>query len=472
MSTSSSASRNVPELVGGHNRNPSTASTVSTAYTVSSLSRNPSAASTASSRRYGGIPQMNSVIMEDEDEEEWMKPHPDPKPYTTPHRKTHRRKGSASGLSQSRKKRLEGLGMGKDMRDVLEEIIRMEKGFSLPDPHGDRQDTEDASLGHPGLYTAAFDRPPRTPSPMVVDKKKSQAPGAPKVHRRSTVSHHGGPLFDIAGDLLGLPPLPRTTSRPSSFMGHQSSLSESHTALYLATASPAQAKINPFDFITGPGPERKSASPRLQDRKSLTFTPEADAPDIATLSFPSFRETFDTTPSRRRPDDPAPYQRDATMDAWRFPSSVGSQRTRSQSGNLSLSSNTATPTRPRPINTNLPNPSLCTPSHRRQSPIAPDISTPQLLWPPNGMIPPPLAPALFPCSPANATPDFLAAGSHVPPGSIPGSGMRLGTLLGSGDDEDVDMEDTSTDRGHGEERRGYLPVFLEAEGFRSEGSEW
>ena len=77
--------------------------------------------------------------------------------------------------------------------------------------------------------------------------------------------------------------------------------------------------------------------------------------------------------------------------------------------------------------------------------------------------------------------------SHLPPGGgVPNSGMRLGVLLGSGsgddedDDEDeadgdVDMdmdEDGSTAHGHGAAlERGYLPVFLEAEGFRG-GAGW
>ncbi|ORX37130.1 hypothetical protein BD324DRAFT_427794 [Kockovaella imperatae] len=476
VSTSSSASRNVPELVGGgHARNHSVASTASSAYTVSSLSRNPSLASTASSRRHPGI-HVDSVIMED-DEEVWMKPMDSSKPYATPHRKTHRRKGSASALSQSRKKRLEGLGMGKDMRDVLEEIIRMEKGFSLPD-QVDRLDPVDNEGPPPGLFTAAFDRPPRTPSPMMVDRK-GQAPGAPKVHRRSITSHHGVPL-DMSSDIRGLPPLPPTTSRPASFVGgHHSSLSESHTALYLATASPARHNLHPFELMTGV-PDRRSASPKLQARRSLTFTPEADGPSISTLpSHPAMRDSFNAlTPSKRR-GNISPSAFHPSMDGWRFPSSVGSSRARSASGNMSLGSNTATPTRPPPINTNVPNPSLCTPSHSRtrRSPTerAETPGGPVLLWPANGGLPippPPLAPALFPCSPANATPDF--APQHIAPvGGVPGSGLRLGNLLldEEDDDDDVDMEDSSTAHGHGGER-GYLPVFLEAEGFRSQGREW
>jgi hypothetical protein len=53
--------------------------------------------------------------------------------------------------------------------------------------------------------------------------------------------------------------------------------------------------------------------------------------------------------------------------------------------------------------------------------------------------------------------------------------MRLGVLLGSGDEMEVDDEDDgSTAHGHGHGQsmgaRGYLPVFLEAEGFR--GRQW
>jgi len=52
--------------------------------------------------------------------------------------------------------------------------------------------------------------------------------------------------------------------------------------------------------------------------------------------------------------------------------------------------------------------------------------------------------------------------------TAPNSGVRLGVLLGSmspGDGMDVDDDDdNSTAHGHG--HGAYLPVFLEAEGFR------
>lgn len=446
--SSSMFSRDVPDLVGGHSRNASVASSVSSAYTVGSLSRNPSSASTASSSRYGNRLNIDTAIIEDDDEE-WLIAPTEPKPYSSG-RKPRRRTSNAV-LSEERMKELKAFGMGKDMRDVLEEIIQMEKGFSL-------SDTEDHELlpspqpSHPGIFTATFDRPPRTPSPCAVEKRETRvlhAPGAPvRGHRLSQSNIHAA----FAGQTQGTPPL-----RPSSMMGHQSSLSESHTALYLATASPA-------------GPGRRSMSPRLQARKSLTFTPDKAGPSIGVMRHPRFDSPSGATPSRRRGNfSPSAFH--PTMDGWKFPTA---------------SSNAATPTRPPPINTsNFPG-NFSTPIGIRrgqafdvadtmgQRDVEPCHLSPQLLWPPSAF-PPPLAPALFPSSPALNTPGF--GGRPLPPASSmpPHSGLRLGVLLGSGD-ADVEMDDDdSTAHGHamiGQHMgEGFLPVYLEGEGLRP-GYNW
>lgn len=434
VSTSSSASRNVPDLIGGggHSRNASVASSVtslSSGWSGGNLSRNASSASSvsaSSSRRgYGGGVSVDTVIMEDDDEE-WLANDETQRSYQPilPGRKQHRRGGGGS-LSGKKKKQLDSFGMGKDMRDVLEEIIQMEKGFLVDDEDRDAP---------PGLFTATFDQPPRTPSPMSLDKRAfviPLAPGAPARVYRSSLSHpHPAPAL--------------VQQRPPSLIGlHQSSLSESHTALYLATASPMESC-------------RRSASPKLQARESLTFSPEVAGPAIMNplLSLPGrFDSPANLTPSRRRPNtSPTAYH--PVMDHWRFPAGSGS------------SADMATPTRPVP-------PSQALKRNAYETPVRPSLKVntdttakiePQLLWPPPA---PPLAPALFPASPATSTPDFPsmtpAHGVHAP-----NSGVRLGVSLGSmSPDEGMDVDDEddgSTAHGHAQGGT-YLPVFLEAEGF-------
>ena len=429
----STSSARVPDLVGGahahsHSRNSSIASTASSVYTANSLSRNPSSASTASSRRYVNGINVDSVIMEDDNEEEWLSQQQihEPKPYAPSGRK-HRRRASNTGLSSGKLRQLEAFGMGKDMRDVLEEIIQMEKGFLCSD------NEEHSEAPPPGLYTANFDRPPRTPSPMAIDKRQSiipPAPGAPNRGHRMSMSHAA-----LAGGMGGAQTPLRGPIPGGVISGHQSSLSESHTALYLATASPA-------------GPERRSASPKLQARKSLTFTPDKAGPSIGALRPPRFESpVIGNTPSRRRVGLNSPSLHHPTMDGWKFPTS---------------SSAAVTPTRPPPINTtNLPN-NFITPTGnhapykdhaRRQSrPRAGSEESappPQLLWPVASVasqpIQPPLAPALFPDSPMlDSTPSYNNRAREQAQELTLGSGVRLGGLLGnrpnSGSAMDVDME--------------------------------
>ncbi|WWD18760.1 hypothetical protein CI109_103215 [Kwoniella shandongensis] len=477
MSTSSSASRAVPDLVGGasgsHSRNPSIASSItslsSSTWGAGSLSRNVSNASSTSRRGYGTNVNVDAVIMEDDDEKEWLQSEMT-KPYTPampisskkPQMKRRDSRSAPGGTGVSAKKGKKTtpdplpFGMGKDMRDVLEEIIQMEKSFLVSDNENEDVDDSMAPPAAPGLFTSQFDRPPRTPSPVTAGKKRvqniQQAPGAPMRGHRSSASQSAIPPSPSYN-------APSAPQRPPSLMGlHQSSLSESHTALYLATASPVASS------------GRRSASPKLELRRSISFTPDAAGPSISLGGLPFPRHNFDSispavTPSSRR-HNRTPQAVHPAMDNWRFPSPLNG-----------TSSTMATPTRPSQSQMQTPD---AIPSEGM------DRIEPALLWP---APPPNLQPSLFPSSPAADTPEFPSLHSRMPRSnsgnvilpatpqriSAPGSGMRLGVLLGSGDDGmDVDMEDDdgSTEQGHdahavGGRGTGYLPVFLEAEGFRA-----
>lgn len=445
--TSSSASR-VPDLIGGHSRNPSTASSASSS-SWTSLSRNASSASTmsvASRRGYRG--DAVEVIQEAEDEE-----YLDSRPYPAPNRLPgmgHRRKQSGN-----RKRVADPLGMGKDMRDILEEIISMEKNFAVDD-----DDVPDQTPP-PGLFTAVFDRPPRTPSPVPEKRYVPGAPGAPTRGHRSTLSNPHGPPLLGAGFGAGSGPL----TRPPSLMGHQSSLSESHTALYLVTASPVSNS-------------RRSASPQLAIRNSLTFDSESAGPVLPPLAPRFDSPSMNVTPSRRRPQI-SPNANYADMGGWRFPSSVTSSSLASSAG----------------------------PAHTQVTPRGPSHSSgrnghgafggnwaqatdedehhrvaPHLLWPnphPNPN-PPNLGTSPFPTSPAD-TPSFFSHRQRREDVRLspPRSGLRLGAMMGSGvssgslalDAEmDIDMDDESTVHGHGyghgADEDGYLPVIFESDSVR------
>ncbi|WWC88374.1 uncharacterized protein L201_003285 [Kwoniella dendrophila CBS 6074] len=498
MSVSSSASRSVPELVGGHSRNPSVASSITSMSSSTwglggGLSRNPSSASTSSRKGgvLGGNVNIGAAIMEHEDEEEWLQsefaqptiPAIPISNLLSTKKPSHSRSGSKSASSRKGRKHTPDplpFGMGKDMRDVLEEIIQMEKSFLVSDNENEENDDDDSRMlqsgslpNTTGLFTSQFDRPPRTPSPVSSSKRRgSIAPGAPMRGHRSVLSQSA--LQQSSPPKVKNP----QPQRPPSLMGlHQSSLSESHTALYLATASPI-----------APGPGRRSASPKLDFRRSITFTPDTAGPSISFdgLPIPS-RKMFESpggngniTPvGGRRRLNLTPQAVHPSMDGWRFPSGSGT------------GSNMATPTRP-------PQNQIPTPDEipgMESEPIEPT-----LLWPSHLHLQPPnLQPALFPSSPALIdTPDYPSNNRLSHEGimngvkrdsqlSAPGSGMRLGELLGSGtgidemaEDEDMEMdaeesnEGSSTEHGHAhlqnhyqQKMMGYLPVYLEAEGFRS-----
>ncbi|WVQ84391.1 hypothetical protein IAT38_006543 [Cryptococcus sp. DSM 104549] len=497
----STSSRAVPDLVGGaagsHSRNASIASTVSTAF---SLSRNPSSASTASSRRggpgYGVGVQLESAIMEHEDEEEWLRAEIG-KPYTVAPLSTrkqqagHAQKESRS-ISRRRKATPDPLpfGMGQDMRDVLEEIIQMEKSFLVSDHEDDESAGED--LPPPRLFTSSF--APRTPSPSSGGKKRAPlpgAPGAPVRGHRTALSHQVAPSSPVYEAPRG---------RPPSLMGlHQSSLSESHTALYLATASPITA-------------DRRTASPQLEARRSLTFNADAAGPSInfelggslptsgtrgtglaghrpPSLALPprGFEASSPavTPMGRRFTHNRTPQAIHPAMDNWRFPSPM-TVATPTRRGNaqvpetpLPVGSGLSAPgagSKPRSRHTSgmdrlSVGPSVTSGAGDRSSTISSAesmIEPAALLWPPAA---PNLGPSLFPCSPAGASPSpeyVQRARRQLPREGSDGS-------LGEGMDVDMDVEmemdvgegEGETEAREGERRVGYLPVFLEAEGFRS-----
>ncbi|KAL7420557.1 hypothetical protein Q5752_004508 [Cryptotrichosporon argae] len=465
----------VPELVGGHgpglghSRNASSASSVTSASSWTTLSRNTSNASTASSRRANVC--IDTAIVED-DEQEYLAespyyPHAGPRRTRTAIAGTHSHAHSPAlalaAAAVPECKRAKAAAPAVNVRDMLDELISLENDFVIDEPSA----TDDPAAGpepfapaaSAPLYPTASSsllltphraRPPRTPSPVA--EKRPTVPAAPvQAHRTSF-------------------------SRPQSLVGlHQSSLSESHTALYLATASPRPPSHRP----------RRSASPSLNPRTSLTFTPHAGP------ALPLLRNRFDspaalslTTPRRAR----TPNARHPPMHAWRFPTPTEGATPTARPA-LAVISHAERPIAHADEPTSLAALVAAEQAAEAARPGGHDQhGVAHLLWPP----PPNLAPSLFPCSPAG-TPghpspeaDALAdAGVSSPPPQPqqhmkpPHSGLRLGVLLGSGDDgdnmdlddeddEDEEEEDDDDGEGGGGEhrdggraRQAYFPVFID-----------
>nr|KIR49704.1 hypothetical protein I312_00794 [Cryptococcus bacillisporus CA1280] len=437
LSTSSSiSSRALPDLVGGggHSRNPSAASSVTSfASSAFSLSRNPSVASSHSKRGLGGAFNVDSIIMETEGEQEWLRSQ-SPKPYGSISlaRPPHHKRLNSRSASDRRKKNTPDLplGMGQDMRDVLEEIIQMEQSYLFG--------------------------PPRTPSPFSNRKGALPVPDAPDVSvrgHRSTVSQNAlAPPHTPAYQ-------PQRGPRQSSLFGmHQSSLSESHTALYLATASPAAA-------------ETRSASPRLEARRSLVFTADSAGPSInvdtehlstgvPSLTLPPRNSEANSpivTPMNHRfMQNRTPKAIHPSMDGWRFPSPM----------------NAATPTRgarQHVPDTPLPMMEESRGIHgmgQNRCP-SPERIAPALLWPPQSPSRPNpprlnLAPSLFPSSPVG-----------IPQSVKPLLQAEHNDMARSDTEDDImDVEMGGSPKGHGNstETSGngarYLLVPLETEAQR------
>lgn len=374
-------SPSVPELVSSHSRNTSTASSVFSLSSMSSsmsLSRNPS----TSSRNVA----LNSVILEDAREN-----------LSSSDRSTLRASRRTHSIDNDAppSKRLA-------VNDMLDEIISMENEF------GDDTDTTDihADFEMPSTPEhVTFNpviRPPRTPTPPPVATARSPpgAPGAPDRRRGSLVR-----------------------SRPmSNLAAHASSLSESHTALYLATASPAASPPSSKQDL------RRSASPKLHIRRSISFTPQAAGPALAAPPRSRYNDSPGLTPVRRSKADALR----ATIDAWRFPTSSSSPAVLEIEG--------TTPTS----------------ASRCDEPQTPIRFRPSLLWPQSHQVPEADEEAeAAAAAPSPSSPSF---GMNLPRHtrstsnksmSPPRSSMRLGAMLGlSGSASDMDTDDdASTIRG-------------------------
>lgn len=375
-------SPSVPELVSSHSRNTSTASSVFSLSSMSSsmsLSRNPS----TSSRNVA----LNSVILEDAREN------------LSSDRSTLRASRRTHSLDNDAppSKRLA-------VNDMLDEIISMENEL------GDDMDAADihADFEMPSTPEhVAFSpviRPPRTPTPPPVAAARSPpgAPGAPDRRRGSLVR-----------------------SRPmSNLAAHASSLSESHTALYLATASPV---ASPPPASSSKKDLRRSASPKLHIRRSISFTPQAAGPALAAPPRSRYNDSPGLTPVRRSKTDALR----ATIDAWRFPTSSSSPAV------LEIEGTTPTAT------------------SRLAEPQTPIHFRPSLLWPQSHQVPE--EPEF---ETEAASPNSPSFGMNLPRHqrstsnksmSPPRSSRRLGALLGlSGSASDMDMDepdDANTLRG-------------------------
>jgi hypothetical protein len=373
----------VPELVSSHSRNTSTASsTFSFGSSSCSLSRHPS---TSSHTPFTASVVIDDAIMEDDELAEV------PSAVSTLRGEARRRLTEESKEQEAPLGITSGRTLIQNMAvdDMLDEIINMEESFRVPDDpvedrsrHRRRPSTPERDHFVPTAY-----RPPRTPSPPL-RRRKSIIPPAPNApDRRNSLSQH----------------------RPPSMYAHTSSLSESHTALYLATASPAAPTHKPR--------HRRSASPKLSVRRSITFTPQTAGPALPRAP----RSRVDSpglTPVRRKHLTPTAHH--PPMEGWRFPTA----------------SSNVTPT-----NARYTAPISEAPDLYASNPTSEEglNSAPQLLWPQatrnSGM------------STAQRLERNL--GQYAPDDELfqpPSSSLRLGMLMNS-DTDDMDSDDASTVRG-------------------------
>lgn len=375
----------VPELVSSHSRNTSNASSIFSLSTASSLSRNPS----TSSSRYGGNTAsvaIDDAILEDECEELHANA------FEAPSARSTLRAGGRPRMVP----RSSAMTIGRDMHDVLDEILSMEQSFQLDEIEEKRPSTP---VNEP--FIPVNSRPARTPSPVLRGRGSVIPPGAPNApDRRSSL----------------------VQGRPPSVYAHQSSLSESHTALYLATASPMPAPKS--------GRHRRSASPNLSQRRSISFTPQNAGPALPR----PLRNRFDSpgvTPVRLKHLTPNAHH--PAMDGWRFPTHAMDDDTPTRQG---FSSGVT---------------------------VVPDLpltTERRMLWEHGAD----LAPTVGPSSSAPGSPAFAPRSRravYIPDDfspspapserggafSPPDSALRLGALLGSGDDSDdesglMDVDDS------------------------------
>lgn len=374
----------VPELVSSHSRNTSTASSTLSFGSSCSLSRH---TSSSSHTPFNASVFIDDAIMEDDDE------------------LAEAVSSAASTLRGEARRRLTeeskvqtplvvagGKVFSTNMAvdDMLDEIINMEESFQVPDDpieEGSRHRRRPSTPEHDRHFVPTAYRPPRTPSPTL-RRRKSVIPPAPNApDRRNSLSQH----------------------RPPSMYAHTSSLSESHTALYLATASPVAPCHKPR--------HRRSASPKLSIRRSITFSPQTAGPALPRAP----RSRVDSpglTPVRRKLLTPAAHH--PPMEGWRFPTASSNE----------------TPTNVRYTAPFHEVPDLYAPNSTSEEGL---VTAPQLLWPQ-----------------ATRDGDMSTAqrlernlGQYSADDELfqpPSSSLRLGMLMNSNSD-DMDSDDASTVRG-------------------------
>lgn len=355
----------VPDLVSSHSRNTSTASSVFSLASTAGLSRTGSTCSSLHARHPSVA--VGAAIMEVDGED------PAESNLARSTLKARSRRRHQPGPSRSLASSTSSSSSDMRVHDMLDELINMEQSFRVHE--------EAAAMAQPErepspVFTPLLDRPPRTPSPVNVAPVLPPAPG---------------------GERRGSHSQPRPSSQ---FTAHQTSLSESHTALYLATASPLKTSTS-SDRV------RRSASPELSLRRSIVFTPSLAGP-ILPPSPPSHADS-PATPSRRKN---AILQN--SISGWRFPKPGFETPTRSDFG------------------------------------MADDIDDdfePACLWPEDNNS---LGPSALTATRSTMNLRDLTGSTRTPPRS----GIRLGMLLGSSIDEDVDVDmesefsdDRSTVRG-------------------------
>ncbi|KAJ9116964.1 hypothetical protein QFC22_004622 [Naganishia vaughanmartiniae] len=540
----SSGFARVPELVGGHpytyttshSRNPSAASSglaFPLGSSSSSLSRNPSLASTHSwngsllsnhSARgaavfaemtlmgsalpeHGGL---TNVREEAEDEIERLADAEDDD-STTPERRTVGQAASPprthlltttplelepsfdqinaaiSGRAQ------DPFGMGRDMQDVLDEIILMEQGFRITSSESEHEtDGEGDLVKHAGgrrisqqrLLGAVAPGRPRTP-PLGLEASRRRSTELPAAPQRS--SHHSNDYTCIPTPSQPLgPSVDMKSSRRSRYSRHVPSQSEpfletfntnkasfGYSSVQLPSAfedameeedgtdlSGEQENMNRPSLAGG----RRSFTRRSRSeiRRSLTFIPpsgyraslltsiqETNTPKSSGLRTPL---AINTLAKRRNSMSVSATASDARMSAHPYRRSVlrGVEDSVTRFQFPKMATGDTNSRQPLTIDTALEAleevPALLTPLQLRSAEIAPlsaepmDVNTPVASEFPQATtaeiaipLPECLAPSLFPASPVAQ----IAVSDHATTTvSVPSSGLRLGVLLGSGDEDD------------------------------------
>jgi hypothetical protein len=391
-------------------------------------------------------------------------------------------------------------GMGRDMQDVLDEIILMEQGFRITSSESEHETDGETDLveGRGGrrtsqqqqqqLLRAAAPGRPRTP-PLGLEASRRKSTELPAAPQRS--SHHSNDYTCVPTPSQPLgPSLDMKFSRRSRYSRHVPSQSEP----FLETSKPNKASFGysaaqlPSAFEDAMEEEEDGADvageqenmhhpsldggrrsftrrSRSEIRRSLTFIPtsgyraslltsiqETKTPKPTGLRTPL---AINTLARRRNSMSVSATAADARLSAHPYRRSVlrglEDSVTRFQFPNMAPVDTTSR--RPLTIDTALEAledvPALLTPLQFKSAETAPlsaepmDVNTPvasefsQSLTAADSAIPVQecLAPSLFPASPVAQ----VAVSDHAPPAtmvSVPSSGLRLGVLLGSGEDDD------------------------------------